>query len=257
MKISFGNLELLKLAFALLFVSGLAHANDQSVTGDTMKPAKTSQNPPPANTSLPAYVRWSELEVDPAHMERFWAIGKENVRETRRNDPGVLAFYFAGEKDHPNRIRVLEVYANENAYKAHMASAHYKQFRDDSRPLLTGHALFEAVPVILGAKPQLPPPTAVVRMAKIEIDPAQLDTYRELVTEEIEASIRLEPGVFAIYAVALKDHPNQLRFFEIYADESAYLHHRNALHFQKYLNETKDMIVTRDLVETSPGSLAY
>lgn len=222
-----------------------------------MKSAKTSEEEPSINTSLSAYIRWSELEVDPAHMEGFRALGNENVRETRRNDPGVLAFYWAGEKDHPNRIRVLEVYANENAYKAHLASAHYKKFRDGSRPLLKRHTLFEAVPVILGAKPQLPPPTVVVRMAEIEIDTAQFDAYRALVTEEIEASIRLEPGVFAIYALALKDHPNQLRFFEIYADESAYLNHRNTPHFQKYLNETKGMIVTRDLVETSPGSLAY
>ncbi|MFZ6760199.1 putative quinol monooxygenase [Undibacterium sp. Ji50W] len=218
-----------------------------------MKTAKISEQKPSANTSLSTYVRWSELEVDPDHLERFKVLGEANVRETRRNDPGVLAFYWAGEKDHPNRIRVLEVYADESAYAAHLASAHYQQFRDASWPLLKRHALFEARPVMLGTKSQLPPSSAVVRMAEIVIDPARLDAYRTFVTEEIEASIRLEPGVFAIYALALKDHPNQLRFFEIYADESAYLQHRNTLHFQKYLNETKGMIVARRLIETAPS----
>ncbi|MBV6886430.1 antibiotic biosynthesis monooxygenase [Xanthomonas campestris pv. spermacoces] len=257
MKSSTGNLNLIHLVFALLFVCSLAQANDQSATENAMKPANPFAMKPPENTSSSTYVRWSMLEVDPTRMDSFKALGNENVRETRRNDPGVLAFYWAGEKDHPNRVRVLEVYADENAYKAHLASAHYQKFRDASRPLLKGHALFEAVPVVLGAKPQLPPPTVVVRMAEIEIDPARLEAYKAIVTEEIEASIRTEPGVFAIYAVALKDRPNQLRFFEIYADEDAYLHHRATPHFQKYLNETKGMITARNLMEAAPGSLAH
>jgi quinol monooxygenase YgiN len=140
MKISIRNLNLFKLTFALFFVCGLAPANDRSVTRNTMKPVKTFAE----NASLSAYVRWSELEVDPAQIDLFRALGRENVRETRRNDPGVLAFYWAGEKNSPNHIRVLEVYADESAYKTHLASAHYQKFRDGSRPLLKGHALFEA-----------------------------------------------------------------------------------------------------------------
>ena len=36
---------------------------------------------------------------------------------------------------------------------------------------------------------------AIVRIAELEIDPAQLDAYKLALKEEIEASIRLEPGV--------------------------------------------------------------
>lgn len=38
----------------------------------------------------------------------------------------------------------------------------------------------------------------VVRMAEIEIDPTQLDAYRRLLAEEIEASVSLEIGVLCI-----------------------------------------------------------
>ena len=62
----------------------------------------------------------------------------------------------------------------------------------------------------------------LVRIAELEIDPAHLDAYRAAVREEIETSVRVEPGVLAIYAVAEKDNPAKLRFFEMYADESAY-----------------------------------
>ena len=95
-----------------------------------------------------------------------------------------------------------------------------------------------------------------VRIAELEIDPAQLDAYKASVKEEMEASVRVEPGVLAIYAVAEKDHPTKLRFFEMYADEAAYNSHRESPHFKKYVETTKDMIKSRKLIETVPIQLS-
>ena len=53
-----------------------------------------------------------------------------------------------------------------------------------------------------------------VRMAELEIDPAQLESYKAAVKEEMETSVRVEPGVLAIYAVAEAGNPCRLRFFE-------------------------------------------
>ena len=74
-----------------------------------------------------------------------------------------------------------------------------------------------------------------VRMAELEIDPAQLEGYKAAVKEEMDTSVRLEPGVLAIYAVAEAGQPTRLRFFEIYADETAYKAHIGSAHFRKYL----------------------
>jgi hypothetical protein len=52
-------------------------------------------------------------------------------------------------------------------------------------------------------------PTPMVRIAELQIDPTHLDAYKAALKLEIEASIRLEPGVLTLYAVALKDHPTQ------------------------------------------------
>ena len=49
----------------------------------------------------------------------------------------------------------------------------------------------------------------VVRLAELEIYPAQLESYKVFLREEIETSIRIEPGVLALYAVAVKGHPTQ------------------------------------------------
>ena len=45
-----------------------------------------------------------------------------------------------------------------------------------------------------------------IRVAHIEIDPAQIEAYKAAVSEEIKSSVRLEPGVLALYAVSDKDN---------------------------------------------------
>ncbi len=52
----------------------------------------------------------------------------------------------------------------------------------------------------------------VVRIAELEIDPAQLDRYKAAVKEEMEIAVRVEPRVLAIYSVADKHRPNRLWF---------------------------------------------
>ena len=46
-----------------------------------------------------------------------------------------------------------------------------------------------------------------VRVAEIGIDPAQLEPYKAAVKEQIEAAVRLEPGVLALYSVTDKENP--------------------------------------------------
>jgi quinol monooxygenase YgiN len=99
-------------------------------------------------------------------------------------------------------------------------------------------------------------PSRLVRIAELEIDPAQLDAYKAAVKEEMEISVRVEPGVIAIYSVAIKDRPASLRFFEIYANEAAYRAHIESPHFRKYVETTKKMILSRNLIETEPVQLS-
>ncbi|MCO4319029.1 antibiotic biosynthesis monooxygenase [Phyllobacterium sp. 21LDTY02-6] len=96
----------------------------------------------------------------------------------------------------------------------------------------------------------------VIRIAELEIDPAQMAAYSAAVKEEMEASIRVEPGVLALYAVSIKGKPNHLRFFEMYTDEAAYDSHRESPHFRKYVETTKDMITSRKLFDTDNFQLS-
>jgi quinol monooxygenase YgiN len=100
------------------------------------------------------------------------------------------------------------------------------------------------------------PRAPFVRIAELEIDPTRLESYKAAVKEEIESSVRVEPGVLAIYAVAEADNPSRLRFFEMYADQAAYEAHIGSAHFRRYVDATKGMIVSRRLIDTVPVQLS-
>jgi quinol monooxygenase YgiN len=87
-----------------------------------------------------------------------------------------------------------------------------------------------------------------VRVAEIEIDPVQLEAYKE----QIEAAIRLEPGVLALYSVADKDNLAHITVFEIYTDVEAYKTHLETAHFKKYKTATQNMVKSLKLRETVP-----
>ena len=97
--------------------------------------------------------------------------------------------------------------------------------------------------------------TTSVRIAHLQIKPEFLEAFTAAVKEEMEAALRVEPGVLAIYAVADKNDPTKLTFIEMYADEDAYQVHRDTPHFQKYFHATKDMIAERVLLEAVPVEL--
>ena len=98
-------------------------------------------------------------------------------------------------------------------------------------------------------------PNPYVRVAEIEVDPAQLENYQVAVKEQIEAAIRLEPGVLALYAVSVKDHPARVRVFEIYADTAAYQAHLETAHFKRYKAETQATVRSLRLIDTLPIAL--
>lgn len=91
-----------------------------------------------------------------------------------------------------------------------------------------------------------------IRIAELEIDPAQLEAFKAAIAEGVEAAVRTEPKVLALYAVAERERPTHVRVFEIYADEAAYARHIQTAHFRKFYESTLPMVVSRRLIDTVP-----
>ncbi len=92
----------------------------------------------------------------------------------------------------------------------------------------------------------------MVRLAKLVIDSTQLENYKAALKEEIETSVRIEPGVKTLYAVSEKDNPTHITILEIYADTAAYKAHLQTPHFIKYKTGTENMVKSLELVVAVP-----
>lgn len=91
----------------------------------------------------------------------------------------------------------------------------------------------------------------IVRLAKIKVDPLQLEQYNAALKEQMTTAIRVEPGVLTYYAVADKSDPSSITILEIYADTAAYNSHIATPHFRKYKEAVKNMVKSLELVDVT------
>jgi quinol monooxygenase YgiN len=89
----------------------------------------------------------------------------------------------------------------------------------------------------------------IVRISEIQVNANNLEQYKAILHEEAEASVRLEPGVIAIFPMFQKNSDIEFRIFEIYANQEAYEAHLETPHFQKYKSATRHMVKSLKLVD--------
>ena len=99
------------------------------------------------------YVRVAEIEIDRSQLEGYKAAAKEQIEAAVRLEPGVLALYAVVDKDDPTRVFVFEMYADVDAYKAHLETAHFKKYKVTTQDMVKSLKLRDTVPILLGAKP--------------------------------------------------------------------------------------------------------
>jgi quinol monooxygenase YgiN len=108
--------------------------------------------PAPAEERQAQYVQIAELEIDPAQLAAYKAAAREQIETAIRVEPGVLVLYSVSQKDNPAHITVFEIYADTDAYKAHLESAHFKKYKTTTDGMVKSLKLIRTDPVILGAK---------------------------------------------------------------------------------------------------------
>ena len=74
-------------------------------------------------------VRIAALEIDSAYLDEYIAILKEESSASVRLEPGVICIYPMFQKEKPTQIRLLEIYANKEAYEAHLQTPHFKHYK--------------------------------------------------------------------------------------------------------------------------------
>lgn len=74
-------------------------------------------------------VRLSRVEVHPQYLDEYIKDAVEVGDVSLRTEPGVLTMYAVQEKENPCVITILETYVSQEAYRSHIASAHFRKYK--------------------------------------------------------------------------------------------------------------------------------
>lgn len=75
-------------------------------------------------------IRIAKIEIDSGYFEEYIDILKEEAAESVKLEEGVLCIYPMYQKENPTAIRLLEIYANEEAYQSHLKTPHFLHYKN-------------------------------------------------------------------------------------------------------------------------------
>jgi len=88
------------------------------------------------------------LEVKPDRVDDFLKLVSFNASESRKG-PGNLRFDVVRSVDSPTLFRLYEVYRDDDAVRAHQATAHYAKWRAEIEALLVTPRISEKFTSVL------------------------------------------------------------------------------------------------------------
>ena len=74
-------------------------------------------------------VRISEIEIIPEYLEEYKTILQKESSESVKLEAGVIAIYPMFQKENPSQIRIIEIYADQKAYKSHLQTPHFQYYK--------------------------------------------------------------------------------------------------------------------------------
>ena len=74
-------------------------------------------------------VRIAEIEVYPQYLTEYLAFANEVDRLSVEREPGVICLFPMQSAENPTLIRILEIYASEDAYQSHLKTDHFQKYK--------------------------------------------------------------------------------------------------------------------------------
>ena len=74
-------------------------------------------------------VRIAEIEVYPQYMKEYLAFANEVDRLSIEREPGVICLYPMQSAEDSCQIRILEIYASDEAYQQHLKTDHFQKYK--------------------------------------------------------------------------------------------------------------------------------
>ena len=109
----------------------------------------SGKEPDPVKNDLnKRIVRLSVVVVDPAQLDEYLKFAKECGKTSMREEPGVLMMYSMSDKRQPNRITILEIYADKTAYESHIKTPHFRKYKEGTLKMVQKLELLDQTALI-------------------------------------------------------------------------------------------------------------
>ncbi|MBQ9575568.1 MAG: antibiotic biosynthesis monooxygenase [Muribaculaceae bacterium] len=74
-------------------------------------------------------VRLAQVEVYPEYLKEYLALANEVDRLSVEREPGVICLFPMQSAEDPTQIRILEIYASDDAYQQHLKTDHFQKYK--------------------------------------------------------------------------------------------------------------------------------
>lgn len=127
-------LERIRDVFPVMLLAAAPLAAEESVAFNRITPE--------------SIVRISRIEVDPGRLPEYLALVAECGRESMAGEPGVYMMFSMQEKTRPERITILEIYADRAAYEHHIQTSHFLKYKRMTLPMVKQLELLDQNPLV-------------------------------------------------------------------------------------------------------------
>ncbi|MUI12324.1 antibiotic biosynthesis monooxygenase [Massilia dura] len=88
-------------------------------------------------------VRISEIQIHAEYLERYKEILVEEAEASIRLEAGVIAIFPMYQQEDPTQVRILEMYADRQAYEAHLKTPHFQKYKTTTLPMVKSLRLID------------------------------------------------------------------------------------------------------------------
>ncbi|MNL51217.1 Antibiotic biosynthesis monooxygenase [compost metagenome] len=88
-------------------------------------------------------VRISEIAIQPEYLEAYQAILKEEAAASVAREPGVIAIFPMYQQEDPTQVRIVEIYADKEAYQSHLKTPHFEHYKTSTLPMVKALKLMD------------------------------------------------------------------------------------------------------------------
>ena len=198
-------------------------------------------------------VQWAVVESVEGTMPQIIDMGARILAPTTAKEAGTYALYGVIERDNPNLMRLLEIYANDEAYRIHSTSEAFQQYRAERLPILGSLKILPVNGIVLEQKNS--GVGTIVQTCRFEIGPINLAAFQKIISAEYVRAVCEDSGVMGAFVTAEQPRPNFIHTMIIFKDEAAAQKYFLSNAYKNYRRQVNSLIKVENVIDYAPTKI--